>query len=212
MNIEKRNFNNKVITRLQLDDNTILDNPNDILKEEKRFYEKLYTDSGNNDEPDINFFDPDPSIPKLTEEENLSLQTLITEKEILYALKCTKNNKFPGLDGFPAEFYKFFWNDLKEYLMDSYKYAYDYGKLSITQREGIICVIPKKSKDILRLRNWRPLSILNQDYKILSKALALRFQNVIEKIINKDQTGFIQNKFRDENVAKTPSIIDHCKK
>ena len=54
--------------------------------------------------------------------------------------------------------------------------------------------------------------MLNQDYKILSKTLAIRFQSVIEKIISKDQTGFIKNRFIGENIAKSLSIIDLCNK
>ena len=70
---------------------------------------------------------------------------MLTEK--LLALKTFKNNKSPGKDGFPAEFYEKKWNDMKQYLLDTLNYNYAQGQLSSTQNEGLI--IPKKGKDTL---------------------------------------------------------------
>ena len=89
------------------------------------------------------------------------------------ALKNLANNKTPGSDGFPAEFYKFFWSDIKIIVMDSFNHSYKMGKLSNDQRRGILSIIPKKDKDLRLLKNWRPLSLLNTDYKILTKRCVL---------------------------------------
>ena len=70
-----------------------------------------------------------------------------------------KNNKSPGIDGFTAEFYKFFWNDLGIYLVRSLNYAYRIQNLSVTQRQGIITCIPKEGKKKEYLKNWRPISL-----------------------------------------------------
>ncbi len=64
-------------------------------------------------------------------------------------------------------------------------------KLSISQRQGLITLIPKKGKDLLKLKNWRPLTLLNQDYKLASKAIASRIKAHLEKLISSDQTGFV---------------------
>ena len=61
-------------------------------------------------------------------------------------------------------------------MIDSFKYALKEGSLSINQKLGIISLIPKKDKKKNYLKNWRPISLLNNDYKIAAKAIALRLE------------------------------------
>ena len=119
-------------------------------------------------------------------------------------LKNTAKDKAPGEDGLPSEFYKVFWIDIKSYLIKSYQHSYSTGMLSITQRRGIISLIPKQ-KDPLNLKNWRPLSLLNQDYKLLAKLIAERIKPHLKKLINIDQTGFIKGRYIGQNIT---NIID----
>ena len=95
------------------------------------------------------------------------------------------NKKTPGSDGFSAEFYKFFWNDISEIVCDSINYAFSIGKLSIDQSCGLITFIPKKDKDHCFIKNWRPIGLLILDYKLLTKVLSNRLKSVISKL-NKD--------------------------
>ena len=81
----------------------------------------------------------------------------MTENELLKSIKSFKNNKTPGTDGLMAEFYKFFWQDIKHVLLASINYGLAYGKLSVEQRRGIISLLPKKDNDRLYLKNWRLL-------------------------------------------------------
>ena len=119
-------------------------------------------------------------------------------------IKALPNNKTPGEDGLPAEFYKVFWLDIKNYLVECYKYCYTEKNMSITQRRGILCLIPKK-KDPLLLKNWRPLSLLNQDYKIMSKLIAERIKTVIPYLIDYDQSGFLKGGYIDKNIVNKKS-------
>ena len=132
-------------------------------------------------------------------------------KECSEALSQLKNNKSPGCDGFPVEFYKFFWNKIKYFVYDSYKWAFENKKLSSDQKRGIIMLIPIKGKDLCQLKSWRPISLLNIDYKILTKALAMRLQNVLNKIISTDQVGNISDCYMGTNIQTTADILNYCK-
>ena len=130
-------------------------------------------------------------------------------QECIDAIKTMPNNKTPGTDGFPTEFYKSFINELGEYLIRSFQYSYQYGKLSMDQRRAIINVIPKKDKDPLYIGNWRPISILNTDYKIIAKCLALRLKKVLPEIINNDQTGFLPGRYIGENIRLVLDMLEY---
>ena len=86
------------------------------------------------------------------------------------------SEKTPGSDGLPCEFYKVFWNDLAEILLNALNFSFETGQLSISQRRGIVKLIPKKDAELFLIKNWRPLTLLNCDYKIASKAIASRIK------------------------------------
>ena len=72
--------------------------------------------------------------------------------------------------------------------------------MSISQRRGIISLIPKKAKDKTILENLRPISLLNVDYKILTKVIANRIEKTLPTLINPDQTGYVKSRYIGENV------------
>ena len=117
------------------------------------------------------------------------------------SLQRLAESRAPGTDGLPAEFYKVFWNDISDLFLNSINYAYRSSQLSETQRRGIIKLIPKKDTEPNLIKNWRPISLINCDYKIAAKAIADRFKQVIPIIIiNYDQTGFLKGRFIGENI------------
>ena len=132
---------------------------------------------------------------------------LVSENECLNALKEFKNAKSPGSDGFSAEFYRFVWPELGPEMVASFNYGFRTGTLSISQRRGIISLIPKKNKDKTLLENLRPVSLLNTDYKILTKTIAKRLEKVLPKIINSDQTGYVKGRFIGENVRLIQDVM-----
>ena len=133
----------------------------------------------------------------------------MTQEECLKALNEFKNEKSPGTDGLQAEFYKHFWEELHTDMLQCFDYAYDSGKLSISQRRGIITLIPKPNKDTTVLDNLRPISLLNTDYKILTKVIAKRLEKVLPRISNPDQTGYIKNRYIGENVRLISDIMNY---
>ena len=87
--------------------------------------------------------------------------------------------------------------------------AYTKGLLSITQRRGLITLTLKKNKPTNPLKNWRPITLLNCDYKIATKSIASRIRKVLPRIINNDQTGFLKGRFIGENIRLIDSIINY---
>ena len=132
---------------------------------------------------------------------------MISEEECLTALKEFKNNKTKGNGGFSAKFYKFFWSDLGTEMTASFNYAFQKGSLSISQKRGIISLIPKKSKDKTLLENLRPISLPNVDYKIMTKSIPKRLEKVLPKMINSDQTGYIKGRFIGKNVRLIQDVM-----
>ena len=134
---------------------------------------------------------------------------LLTEKECLDAVKSMESSKSPGTDSLPAEFYKVFWKDVSPILIGSLNRSYQKGKLAITQRKGIISLIPKKDKALNKLKNWRPITLLNCDYKIASKAIASRLKFVLSYLIDHDQTGFLKGRSIAENICLINNVISY---
>ena len=122
------------------------------------------------------------------------------------------NNKTPGSDGFTIEFYRFFWPAIGPIMVDSFNYAFKNGEMSISQKRGIISLIPKKDKDKKYLKNWRPISLLNNDYKIVTKALALRLEKVLPTIISANQTGYVKGRYIGESIRIITDMMSFTKK
>ena len=117
------------------------------------------------------------------------------------------NNKTPGCNGLPTEFYKFFWGILKFFVFDSLKLSTENKTLSIDQNRGVTTLVPKKGKDVHHLINWRSISVLNTDYKILTKLYAMRLQVILGNIINPEQVGYLKGRFIGENIRTIKDII-----
>ena len=85
--------------------------------------------------------------------------------ELHEALKCMRPDAVSGCDSLTVGFYLKFWPVIKEFLFSSYIYAFEQGAMSISQHRGIIKLIPKKGKNPLLVASWRPITLLNVDYK-----------------------------------------------
>ena len=211
LNLEKRHYKQGTISQLKTDNDIVITTDKDILKECLSFYKNLYeTKLTSEQDPSImeKFFPAENTIHLSQEEQNLC-EGPLTEKECLTSLKQMADGKTPGTDGLPAEFYKIFWDDISGALLAALNFAYENGQLAMTQRRGIIKLIPKKEADLKILKNWRPLSLLNCDYKIAAKSIANRIQSTLPKLINNDQTGFIKGRFIGENIRLIDSIINY---
>jgi exonuclease III len=208
---EKNNAMKKNISTIQLDDGSKVTQQDKILKCQQKFYERLYTEPENvcqyaQQEAEQNFFNTE-ALPKLDEDEKNLIDLPITLDEIAHAIKELPNNRSPGTDGLPIEFYKFFWKKIQNIVLNSIEYAIQNGQMSVDQRRGILSLIPKKDKDIRFLKNWRPLTLLNCDYKIFAKAMSSRLQKVIPTLVSDDQSGCRKGYSTYRNIRSTVDII-----
>jgi hypothetical protein len=148
---------------------------------------------------------------KVEEEDHPALIRQIEEAELRKIVASSPNEKSPGNDGLTHEFYKGFWEDIKDILLSSYNEALENGEMCISQKRGVITLLPKEGKDQRLLKNWRPITLLNNDYKYLAKCIAQRCRDILPYIIGKDQSGFVKGRLIGFNILRLIDIIEGCK-
>ena len=121
------------------------------------------------------------TLPKLSPPQADSCDSHLTKEECYVSFKSFSKGKSPGTDGLTAEFNLSFWELLGQELVDSFKCAFEKGKMSVSQKRGIITLIPKKDKNRTLLDNWRPISLLKTDYKVATKSIAARIVKVLPR-------------------------------
>ena len=206
-NLENRNFVNKAMNKIIENDGTEYSETKEIIKCQQKFYENLYSDISNDVDGNPIEDIVGENENKLSNDESQKLEGDIKLGELSNSLKNMKNDKSPGLDGFTVEFFKFFWTDLKYFILRSLNYGYRTGSLSVTQKQGIITCLPKPGKSRHYLKNWRPISLLNVVYKSASSVIANRLKTTLDRLINQDQKGFISGRFIGENVRLMYDIL-----
>ena len=119
------------------------------------------------------------------------------------------NHSSQGSSGFTVAFHKFFWIDIGHFLVRSLTESFHSKELSITLKQGVITCIPKGNKDKLYLKNWRPISLLNVEYKLASASIAARIKSVLTKLTSEDQSGFIPGRFLGDNTLLVYDILEY---
>ena len=119
-----------------------------------------------------------------------------------------QSNKSPGHDGLTKEFYKTFWNQIKQPFINSIMEAREEKKLSTSQRQAVIKLIEKKERDKQFIKNWRSISLPNFDYKTIAKALATRLKETLPKLISFQQMTSVKNRFIGEGGRLISDILE----
>ena len=200
--LEKQKNSRKILTQLRRSDQSITTDQTEIRKLTHSFYQNLFT--------------PDPistseqnkllaNLPKLDKDKSDYCDTDISLEELTHAVKQLSNNRSPGIDGIPNEFYKKFWPIINQDFLEVLQTCIKDGELPQSSRRAIISLIPKKGDNTL-LKNWRPVSLLCSDYKIFTKCLSLHLRNVIGSIIHIDQTCSIPGRCIEDNI----NLIRDC--
>ena len=151
-----------------MDEQTTVKSSRGILKECNTFYKNLYTKEPIDRESQDWLLEQLDST--LSSEDQALCEGELTAFECHAALSQMESSKSPRMDGLPAEFYSRFWGLIGRDLVDTLNFSFREGFLSDSQRRGILRLLFKKD-DPLSPKNWRPISLLNLDYKIATKAL-----------------------------------------
>ena len=210
-NLEKRNYNHKTIKELKHPDGKSVTKEEEILEEIEIFYKELYTSITSVENSQFTSFTENLELPRLEDSVSSELEGDITLKECKDILSTFSRGKSPGEDGFTWEFYNCFFDLLGQDLVDSFNTSYRAGEMTPSQRRGVITLIPKEDSDLSSLANWRPITLLNVDYKIASKVITKRLEKVLTFLINPDQTGFIKGRYIGQNIRLINDILEQTK-
>ena len=192
---QKSNCVNRTIKQLEKEDLTNITDQKEILEYIKQFYKDLYSERPREIPLEQTMAKLDLSgLSTLSKDLQNQLEGDLTLAELTRALKSSKNNKSPGPDGYPVEFYKHFWSQLGPFLLRALNFSFSERTFSTSQTQGIITSIPKGNKDRKFLKNWRPISLLNSSYKLASTCIANRIKPILPQIIKPQQKGFIHGR------------------
>ena len=167
----RQSTSNSHITEINIGPGVTTSDPNLINNQFKKYYSNLYLTLN----PDIQF----------------SLDQPLITNEIQAAINSSQSGRTPGPDRFPIEYYKAFSSRLVPLLQSMYDETLESGCLPPTLTQTTISLISKKDKNPIDCSSYRPISLLCCDYKILTKALTNRLNDVIPTLIHQDQAGFI---------------------
>ena len=99
----------------------------------------------------------------------MCLDRMLSFEEFTAALERLKLGKTSGCDGLSPEIYLILWDNIGKTVCNALMYAIEIGQLHLSARRGLITLIPKKGIDNRFLKNWRPITLLNTDFKILQR-------------------------------------------
>jgi exonuclease III len=207
--MQRNSFVDRIITGIDSESGEVIEDQAGILNECKKQYETLFTSVGN---------DPDAAEEFLFEkkfgiadpEDRELLNSRISTEEVVSAIKHFKGKKSPGEDGLPIEFYVHFSKILAPFLSILYTEIFNQKILCNSMYSGMISQIYKGSGSRTDRKNWRPLTMLNVDYKILARILVSRLRNVMHKIVHPDQNCSVPGRDIRDGLSQIYNIISYA--
>ena len=211
LNLNKHRNKQKIISEIR-DGDKNFEGQNNVIQGVRAFYENLYSKEAPNitKSNDPQFFS---LCPKLSEKDRLKMDENISLNEMYRALLQCKDSA-PGLDGIPYSVYKTYWNQVGFILKEAWDYSIKIGEIPESHKESVITILPKDGKDTRDIKNWRPITLTNCDAKIITKALAMRLNPMLNSIIHVDpsQTAYVPGRSVMDNLRSKRFLKDYCKK
>ena len=205
--MEKNNQEKTIIPHLLRPDSSIpLSNQADIKEHIRQHFHSRWNSNTLHPQSDLGKYLAD--IPILSNSKDTITSPLITQDEIKFAIQCLHANTSPGPDGLTPKFYQTFQNQLAPILQEVYNNMYIQNNSPDSQKTAIVKLIPKPgSKN--DINNWRPISLLNCDYKILAKIISLRLSNSVSTYISASQQAAIKGRHLYNVLLNLKSAIDY---
>uniref|UniRef100_A0A3Q2ZXK0 Reverse transcriptase domain-containing protein n=1 Tax=Kryptolebias marmoratus TaxID=37003 RepID=A0A3Q2ZXK0_KRYMA len=203
--LERRHGQRKQIHSLLSDAGRQLSEPGQIRGRAAEFYRSLYSSEYRENEELFGEFCQE--LPQVSERTNTELERPLGLQELHAALLGMQGQKSPGVDGLTVEFFRAYWDFLGGDLLDVFVESLDAGSLPLSCRRAVIALLPKKG-NLQDIKNWRPVSLLCTDYKILSKALAARLGKAMEQVIHRDQTYCVPGRSMVDNVYLIRDVLE----
>ena len=175
------------------------------------YHRQLYVNKMDNPEEMDKFLERN-NLLRLNQEETENINRPITSTEIETVIKNLPTNKSPGPDGFTGKFYQTFRVELNSILLKLFQKIAEGGTLPNLFYKATITLITKRDKDVTKKENYRQITLMNIDAKILNKILANRIQQHIKRIIHHDPVGFIPGIQEFFNICKSINVIHHITK
>ncbi|KAJ3615107.1 hypothetical protein NHX12_018675 [Muraenolepis orangiensis] len=203
--LEKKNGQRRVIHSLLSGTGQEITEPSQIRRRAVSFYSTLYASEYEEGETlSEGFWN---GLPQVSEEANSQLEGPLTIQELQTALQGMQGRRAPGIDGLSVEFYKAYWDVLSNDLLDVFNESLASGSMPVSCRRAVITLLPKKG-NLQDIKNWRPVSLLCVDYKLLSKALATRLGRAVEQVIHRDQTYCVPGRSMVDNVHLIRDVLE----
>ena len=190
-------------------DNTETHDQVTIMRKLNTYRSSLYTRKSIKTEKECLDYLADINTPIVTNEEQHLCEGQLMPVEVFDTLSNMQANKTPGNDSLSKEFYLAFFDISCPNLLTCLNHAFEVGELSMSQRQAVITLIEKKGKDKHYMKNWRPISLLNVDAKILSKILASHVKKVISSLITGNQTAYVLGRVVGESIRLTSDLIEY---
>jgi len=171
------------------------------------FYRDLYAKNITNKDAS-DFYE---KCPKLSEEQARTLDKELTINDLKTALNTCKESA-PGPGGIPYMVYKKLWKTAGPIILEAWNHSLKIGKMSPSNLQSAITLLPKDGKDPNDIKNWRPITLSNCDSKIITKALSIKTAKVLESIIDTSQTAYVPGRSVSDNLRSNFFYKNYCKK
>ena len=209
LNLNKAKNNKNEMVELLIDGNLTSDQ-NQINDYVERFYTQLYEkgDAHETNSTDLDLFLG--NLDRVPDEMVKLIESNLSTEEIYETLKDCDDSA-PGPDGIPYSLIKLTWNYFGKTLIESWNYAEKIGKLAPSHDMSYLRLLPKEGKDTRLLKNWRPITLSNCDFKLITKTLSWRLAKAVDSVISPNQTAYMRDRQISDNLNIMLYTIEQSK-